>query len=119
MNTRKKGAFYEDVACRHLQQHGIIILERNFRCRIGEIDIIGKKNDCIIFFLVKYRHSDYNGAALAAVGFSKQKRICRCADVYCMFHPWIKNIRYDVIGITDTKLEWIENAFSHIGYSWN
>lgn len=119
VNTRKIGTFYEDAACEYLRKQNIRIIERNFRCRQGEVDIIGRQKDCVIFFEVKYRRSDSFGEALAAVPFQKQKKICKCADYYCMTHPWISCIRYDVIGITDTRIEWVQNAFSHIGYHWN
>ncbi len=118
MNTREIGIFYEDAACEYLRSQGITIIERNFRCRQGEVDIIGKDKDCVIFFEVKFRRTDAFGDALQAVPYYKQKKICRCADYYCMTHPWIESIRYDVIGITDTRIEWIKNAFFHIGHHW-
>lgn len=118
MNTRKIGTFYEDAVCEYLRSQGISIIERNFRCRQGEVDIIGKDKDCLVFFEVKYRKTDAYGGALQAVSYYKQKKICRCADYYCIIHPWIQQIRYDVVGITDTRIEWIKNAFSHIGYHW-
>lgn len=119
MNTRKIGTFYEDAVCEYLRQHGISIIERNFRCRQGEIDIIGRDKDCVIFIEVKYRRTDTFGEALYAVPYYKQKKICCCADYYCMTHPWIRHFRYDVVGITDTRIEWVQNAFCHIGYHWN
>lgn len=106
------------AACEYLQKQGVKILERNYRCRSGEIDIVARDRDCIVFVEVKYRKSDQHGEALAAVHYAKQKKICRCAAVYCLCHPWITQFRYDVIGITDTKIEWIKNAFEHIGYNW-
>ena len=118
MNTRSRGTFYEDTACEYLKKQGVVILQRNFRCRMGEIDIIARDGDCIVFAEVKYRKNTAYGDALAAVGFAKQKKICRCAMIYCMYHPQVTRIRYDVIGITDTKIEWIKDAFEHIGYSW-
>lgn len=118
MNKRKLGTFYENAACEYLRDRGILILEQNYRCKMGEIDIIGKENDCIIFFEVKYRKTEEYGQTLAIVDYKKQKRICRCAAYYCMQHPHVHMIRYDVIGITDTKIEWIKNAFMHRGYGF-
>ena len=118
MNTRKTGAEYEALAEQYLQSQGIKIIERNYRKRNGEIDLIGKNQEYLIFFEVKYRKTDAYGGALQAVSYYKQKKICRCADYYCIIHPWIQQIRYDVVGITDTRIEWIKNAFSHIGYHW-
>ena len=118
LNTRKKGTYYEGAACEYLKKQGVVILEQNYRCRQGEIDIIARDGDCTVFVEVKYRKDNAFGDALAAVGHAKQRKICRCALVYCMHHPWITSIRYDVIGITDTKVEWIKNAFEHTEYSW-
>lgn len=118
LNTRKKGTFYEDAACEYLKKQGVVILERNYRCRQGEIDIIARDGNCTVFAEVKYRKDNAFGDALAAVGRTKQRKICRSALVYCMYHPWIESVRYDVIGITDTKIEWIKNAFEHTEYSW-
>ena len=57
MNTRKTGTEYERMAADYLQKQGIRILERNYRNRNGEIDIIGRDQEYLIFFEVKYRKS--------------------------------------------------------------
>ena len=118
VNTRKVGTFYEEAACCFLKEQGIVILQRNFRCKTGEIDIIGRQGSCVIFFEVKYRKNDTYGNALMAVHPKKQNRICRCAAIYCLKNPWVKEFRYDVIGITDTGINWVQNAFSHRGYGF-
>lgn len=118
MNKREIGTFYEEAVCEYLKQNGIWIVERNFRCHQGEVDIIGKEGDCLVFFEVKYRKTNAFGDALQAVPYNKQKKICRCADFYCVKHRWKGQIRFDVIGITGTKIDWIRNAFDHIGYHW-
>ncbi len=116
MNTRRIGTFYEEAACRFLEEQGIIILQQNFKCKAGEIDIIGRQGNCVIFFEVKYRKNDTYENALMAVHPKKQQRICRCAAIYCLQHSDTKEIRYDVIGITNTRIQWIKNAFEHKGY---
>lgn len=118
MNKREIGTFYEAAVCEYLKKNGIRIVERNFRCKQGEVDIIGRDGDCFIFFEVKYRRTNAFGEALQAVNYNKQKKISRCADFYCMIHTQVRQIRFDVIGITDTKIDWIQNAFGHIGYHW-
>lgn len=118
MNKRQIGTFYETRACEYLQENGIHILKRNYRCKTGEIDIIGKDGDCVVFFEVKYRKSDEYGHAFFAVDARKQNKICRCAAFYCMQNVWVNEFRYDVIGISDTKIEWIKNAFGHKGYGF-
>ncbi len=118
VNKRQIGDFYENSACAYLKAQGIKIIKRNYRCKLGEIDIIGKEGNCVIFFEVKYRKSDAYGYSVSAVDYKKQKRICKCASYFCMQNPWINEIRYDVIGVTDTKIDWVRNAFSHIGYGF-
>ena len=118
MNKRQIGTFYENAACEYLKKQGINILERNYRCKMGEIDIIGRQGDCVIFFEVKYRISYEFGPPLEVVDVKKQRTICKCAAVYCMCHPYITQIRYDVIGIRDTQINWVQNAFMHRGYGY-
>ncbi|MDD6202294.1 MAG: YraN family protein [Lachnospiraceae bacterium] len=118
MNKRKTGTFYEEIACKYLQKQGIKILERNFNCHFGEIDIIGKEGDCVIFFEVKFRKDNSFGTPQEAVTKKKQCTISKCSDYYLMRHTEITRIRYDVIAISNTKVTWIKNAFFHQGYSF-
>lgn len=116
MNTRAKGAEYEQIAACHLQQHGVRVLERNYRNRRGEIDIIGKDGEYTVFFEVKYRTSDVNGRPEEAVNLKKQKIICRVADYYRMTHGMgeFSAVRYDVVAIAKDEITWYKNAFEHI-----
>ncbi|MCM1050025.1 MAG: YraN family protein [Clostridiales bacterium] len=116
MNTRKIGANKEEVACRYLEENGIRIKQRNFRCRSGEIDVIGYDGEYLVFFEVKYRKSGSDkGSALEAVGFAKQKKICRVADYYRMIHrcPADTPIRFDVVAIDGDDIQWVKNAFEY------
>ena len=116
MNTRKKGAEYEQIAAGYLQQHGVKILERNYRNRRGEIDLIGRDGTYTVFFEVKYRRDDRKGAPAEAVHFAKQKTICRVADYYRMTHGMgeFSAVRYDVVAIEGEEITWYKNAFLHI-----
>ena len=115
MNKREIGAAFEQKATEFLIQNDVRILERNFRCRQGEIDMIGKHEDYIVFFEVKYRKDNQKGIPQEAVSFSKQKKICKVADYYRMIHKMgeFTAIRYDVIAICGEELTWIQNAFPH------
>lgn len=117
MSTREIGARKEEMACGYLKENGIKIIERNFHCRQGEIDIVGSDGTYLIFFEVKYRQSMLKGCAAEAVGFGKQKRICKVSDYYRMRHgcPSDTAIRFDVIAIDGAHIEWIRNAFPYIG----
>lgn len=116
MNTRKKGTEYEQVAAGYLQCHGVKILERNYRNRRGEIDLIGKDGEYTVFFEVKYRRNDRKGSPAEAVNFTKQKNICRVADYYRMTHGMgeFTAVRYDVVAIEGEEIMWYKNAFEHI-----
>ena len=112
MNRRRTGAAYEEQAARWLTEQGFEILERNFYCRQGEIDLIARDGDCLVFCEVKYRRSGSRGNPLEAVDARKQYRISRCARYY-MMEKRLGDIpcRYDVIGIEGSRITLIKNAF--------
>lgn len=116
MNKREKGAQKEEQVCAYLLSKGIKIKERNFRCKQGEIDIIGYDGDFLVFFEVKYRSSRSAGSAAEAVGLTKQRKICRVADYYRMIHHCKEDtpIRFDVAAIDGEDLQWIKNAFYYL-----
>lgn len=116
MNRRAKGAQKEEQVCAYLLSKGVKIVERNFRCRQGEIDIIGYDGAYLVFFEVKYRSSANRGSAAEAVGISKQRRICRVADYYRVLHHCSEStpIRFDVAAIDGDRLSWIKNAFYYM-----
>lgn len=118
MNKRQTGAFYEDAVCDFLRKRGIRILSRNFRCYLGELDIIGMDGEILVFFEVKYRKTIQYGMPQEAVNLKKQKIICRCAAFYCCHYANNRNIRYDVVAVLGTEINWIQDAFPHIGYSF-
>lgn len=116
MNKREKGAQKEEQVCAYLLSKGVKIIERNFRCRQGEIDIIGCDGDYFVFFEVKYRSSRSVGSAAEAVGPAKQRKICRVADYYRVIHRYGEDmpVRFDVVAIDGETLQWIKNAFYYI-----
>ena len=116
MNTRKKGAAYEQTAIEYLQGRGVVILEHNYRNRRGEIDIIGRDGEYTVFCEVKYRRDDAKGDPAEAVNYGKQRTICRVADYYRMIHHMgdLTPVRYDVIAICGAEITWYQNAFEHI-----
>lgn len=116
MNKRKTGENYEVKAAEFLTSQGIKILEKNYRNRHGEIDLIGRDDTYLIFIEVKYRKDNNKGTPAEAVGFSKQKRICKVADFYRLTHGIgeFEAVRYDVIAYSNEEFEWYKNAFDHI-----
>jgi putative endonuclease len=117
INKRELGAQYEDKAARYLENKGIRILERNFRNRFGEIDIIGFDRNTYLFVEVKYRKDNRFGEPACAVNLKKQRTICKIADYYRVCHHIGDNraCRFDVIAICGEEIEWYENAFLYIG----
>lgn len=115
-NKRQLGADKEQLAAEYLTARGMDILERNFRNRQGEIDIIGRHGQYLVFVEVKFRSGTDMGMAVEAVGIHKQRQICKVADYYRMIHHLGDNtaVRYDVLAIQGEDIQWIQNAFPHI-----
>ena len=118
MNKRTEGAKWEKVAGEFLERHGIQVIQYNFRCRFGEIDIIGMDEDVLVFYEVKYRRDAEYGKPAEAVGSRKQKVIIKVSDYYRMVNniSWDTPIRYDVIVIQGNVIELIPAAFMRDGF---
>lgn len=117
MNKRSVGTQYEKIACEFLEAKGYEIINTNFRNRVGEIDIIAKDNDYLVFIEVKYRKTNSWGNPAEAVNLKKQINICRVSDYYRVkfkISPNV-NIRFDVVAISDNEISLIQNAFEYIG----
>lgn len=113
MDKRKVGSLYEEKALLYLQENGFTILERNFRTKMGEIDIIAIKDNIIRFIEVKYRKNDEFGHPLYAVSKSKQLKIYKVAQLYMNIHKDYSNMpcSFDVISIKGNDIEYIFNSF--------
>lgn len=111
-NHRAVGTKYEQAVGYYLQQHGYEILQYNYRCPKGEIDLIAKDGDTLVFCEVKYRKGYAYGNPLEAVGAKKQRRIYQSALFYLMVHR-LEQIpcRFDVIGVLGEKLVHQKDAF--------
>lgn len=107
------GALAETLAATHLQQQGLRLLERNYRCRMGEIDLILADGPVLVFVEVRLRHNAEYGGAAASITAAKQRRILQAARHYLAGKPE-PVCRFDVI-LLDTlaadRIEWIRNAF--------
>ena len=115
MNKRAVGEEKEGIAKQYLETKGLIVLKMNYRCRQGEIDIVARENECLIFAEVKYRSTTRCGRAAEAVTVQKQRKICRVSDVYRYQHriPEEQTIRYDVVAIDGENIHWYQNAFDY------
>lgn len=116
-NLRVKGHYYEEKAAEYLQTKGYRILEYNYLCRYGEIDLIAIKNDTLVFCEVKYRNSKDESLPFEAVTRRKQQRISKTAFYYLATHSLAeRDCRFDVIGIAGSQIHHIENAFEYQGF---
>jgi putative endonuclease len=108
----------EEIAQDYLQQHHYTLVTTNFRCKLGEIDIIAKDKDVVVFVEVRTVTSAKFGPAYNTVTYPKQKQVKRVALFYISKHNLVNTqFRFDVIGITlnrrtgDYQLDHIQNAF--------
>ncbi len=113
MNRRQTGSYYEEVAVRYLQEQQYQIVARNFRCRIGEIDVIARDGAYLVFVEVKYRSSLKKGYPAEAVTRSKQQTIYRVAAWYLQSQGYAFNVpcRFDVVSICGQEITLLKNAF--------
>ena len=112
MNTKIYGGSGEALAFNYLKENDYKILNTNFSCKLGEIDIIAEKDKYIIFVEVKARSSKKFGMPCEAVTYQKQQHIKRTALYYLQKTKNLdKFCRFDVIEILDGKINHIENAF--------
>jgi putative endonuclease len=115
-NNRSVGTKFEQIADEYLVKHGYEIIEHNFRCRTGEIDLIAKESGYLVFVEVKYRSNTAKGYPQEAVDFRKIRKISKTAEYYML----IKHIsydtpcRFDVVHILDKDISLIKNAFEAI-----
>lgn len=93
-NNRSIGAQKEQLAADFLRRHGYVILDANYRCRQGEIDLIARESGYLVFVEVKYRSGHTFGSPEEAVDQRKQKRICYAARKYLMSRKLPPDQRY-------------------------
>ena len=94
------GKLGEDVACTELEKRGYLVLARRYRTRAGELDIVARDGDCLVFIEVKARRDVAFGGAGAAVTTWKQRRIVRMAGDYLARHGLLEApCRFDVVAI--------------------
>lgn len=113
MNKRKIGAEYEDWAAHFLEEQGYRIVERNYRCRMGEIDIVAREGGYLVFVEVKYRSDSTQGYALEAVDARKQAVIRKVAQHYLLARhlPPETPCRFDAVGITGEDTVLVKDGF--------
>lgn len=114
----KAGQAAEQAACRWLETHGLRLIARNQRWRDGELDLVMRDGDILVFVEVRYRASNHYGGAAASITYGKQQRLIRAAGHFLATHPKLAQLpcRFDVITAcgdpTAPQIDWLRNAFS-------
>ncbi len=117
---RNLGALGEKLAAKHLREKGYTIIEQNYRCRLGEIDIIAQDGTTLVFVEVKTRTSTTFGTPAMAVTPKKQQQISRAAQQYLASHDLFDSAaRFDVVAVFlppngASEIEIVPNAFDLI-----
>lgn len=113
MNKRELGSIKEEQVCKLLEQYGYIILECNYRVRQGEIDIIARQEEYLVFMEVKYRSSTSYGTAIEAVDYRKCQQISKVALYYMKKHNITEEqaVRFDVAAMDGENVTIVPNAF--------
>jgi putative endonuclease len=112
------GLLSEELALAHLLAHGLKLLKRNYRCKLGEIDLVMLDGQTLVLVEVRYRATtDYGGAA-ASVDWQKQRKLVKAAEHLLMKRADLRRYpaRFDVVALTTgadgTTINWIKSAFS-------
>ena len=112
-NNRITGSYYETQVAAFLEAQGMTILDKNFRCRMGEIDLIARDGRYLVFIEVKFRSSGSAGYSLEAIDRRKIGRIRKAASFYLYSHrlPEETPCRFDAAGVDGQAITYIKDVF--------
>ena len=112
------GSRWEKLAFEHLSSSGLNLISKNFRCRMGEIDLVMQDGDCLVFVEVRYRKANRFAAAACSVDNHKQRKLARAAAAFLGRYPQYCDhpVRFDVVAFdaaADDRctLQWLQDAF--------
>ena len=119
-SKRDVGLQFEKLAEKHLRKHGCRTVEKNFRCRSGEIDLIVIDGSTLVFVEVKFREDERFGRAVEMVTPLKQRKLVNTAQYYLQQRKrfMLMDARFDIVGITrassknEMQIDWIKGAFT-------
>jgi len=109
------GAQAEQQAAQFLRQQGLLLLQQNYRCRYGEIDLVMRDGATLVFVEVRLRSSTDFGGAAASIDSTKQGRLLRTAQHYLSTLRHMPPCRFDALLLHTTDgadIEWVKNAFT-------
>jgi putative endonuclease len=111
----------ETACCDYLKSHGLKLVDKNYNCRFGEIDIIMTDDNMLVFVEVRYRKNSKFGGGLESITPTKQQKLRKSAELYLQKNRQYQNARLDVVSMSaDTSsqsdmqqftFDWIKNAF--------
>ena len=117
-NTGSVGRRAEQIALEYLRARGLRLITRNFRCRVGEIDLVMRDSACIVFVEVRYRRPNRFASAAISVDSRKQNKLVRAAAFFlcCNAHLAEQVVRFDVVAMDGpselrSTLQWLKDAF--------
>lgn len=119
--SHELGRLAEQAAEQYLARHGLSLVQRNFRGKQGEIDLIMDDGKVLVFIEVRHRRSSRFGSAVESINPRKQARLIKTAELYISAASGAsqRQCRFDTIDfdgeITDNNLRWIKNAFAASG----
>ena len=101
----------ESRAASYLARHGLAIVSRNYRCRVGEIDLVARDGEVLVFVEVRMRADGHFGGAIESVTPRKQRRIAAAASLYLRQFPRPPRCRFDVVAMEYGDIRWVKGAF--------
>ena len=107
------GSTAEAIAARHLSERGLAIVERNARARLGEIDVVARDGETLVFVEVRLRRSGRYGGAIASITPAKRARMVAAAGAYLARLPRAPACRFDVVlldGLDAARVEWLRDV---------
>src|SRR5690606_12753645 len=114
----RQGERWEDAAARYLERHGLEVLEKNYRCRVGELDLVCRDADAVVVVEVRARAASAPVDALESIGPRKRRRIVQATRHLLLTHARLRSrpVRFDVVAIDaidsdNPRIQWIKNAF--------
>lgn len=110
-SNREKGREGERLAVEFLKKQGVKIIEKNWKTRFGEIDLIGLDKGCVVFIEVKWRKNSSFGHPLESITPAKIKKIFATAKAYLKQMGWTdREVRFDVVGIEGENINYIKGV---------
>jgi len=107
---QRQGQLYEQQALAYLREQGLRLVEANFRCDCGEIDLIMRDGEALVFVEVRQRASPTHGGAAASITPAKVRRVVRAAQTYLQSFAQVPPCRIDVVAIDGGALDWLRDA---------